>query len=228
MSFFPDRKREVVGIVGDIKLESLNETQPSPTLYVPLSQLSAPAMGGWHSFPLSLVVRSQRAPDSLVTEISNAVHEVSPQTPVRNAHTMEDLAQDSLGQQRFTMMLLGCFAGLALFLAAVGIYSVLAYNVRRRGREIGIRMALGAQVSDVLRLVVIDAIQPTFIGLAIGIVGALALGRVLSTLIYGVSATDPMTFVAVSLMLAGVAIVASLVPAYRAVRVEPVKTLRDE
>jgi ABC-type antimicrobial peptide transport system permease subunit len=89
-------------------------------------------------------------------------------------------------------------------------------------------MALGAQVSDVLRLVVIDAMQPTFIGLAIGIVGALALGRVLSNLIYGVSATDPMTFVVVSLILAGVAIVASLLPAYRAVRVEPVKTLRDE
>jgi ABC-type antimicrobial peptide transport system permease subunit len=175
-----------------------------------------------------VVVRTQRSPDALISEIRNAVHELSPETPVLNAHTMEDLADESLGQQRFTMMLLGCFAGLALFLAAIGIYSVLAYNVRRRGREIGIRMALGAQVSDVLRLVVIDAMQPTFIGLAIGIVGALALGRVLSNLIYGVSATDPMTFVVVSLILAGVAIVASLLPAYRAVRVEPVKTLRDE
>jgi putative ABC transport system permease protein len=228
MSFFPDRKREVVGVVGDIKLESLNESEPSPTLYVPMSQLSAPSFGAWRSFPLSVVVRTQRSPDALISEIRNAVHELSPETPVLNAHTMEDLADESLGQQRFTMMLLGCFAGLALFLAAIGIYSVLAYNVRRRGREIGIRMALGAQVSDVLRLVVIDAMQPTFIGLAIGIVGALALGRVLSNLIYGVSATDPMTFVVVSLILAGVAIVASLLPAYRAVRVEPVKTLRDE
>jgi ABC-type antimicrobial peptide transport system permease subunit len=141
---------------------------------------------------------------------------------------MEDMAEESIGQQRFTMMLLGCFAGLALLLAAIGIYSVLAYNVRRRGREIGIRMALGAQVTDVLRLIVIDAMQPTLIGLVIGILGALALGRVLSTLVYGVSATDPATFAAVSLILAGVAIIASLVPAYRAVKVEPVKTLRDE
>jgi ABC-type antimicrobial peptide transport system permease subunit len=228
LSFFPKQKREVVGVVGDVKLESLNEREPPPTLYVPVSQLSESSVGAWHSFPLSLVVRSERSPDTLINEIGSVVHGLNADTPIRDVHTMDDLAEESLGQSRFTMMLLGSFAGLALFLAAIGIYSVLAYNVRRRGREIGIRMALGAQISDVLKLVVMDAMQPTVIGLVIGIVGALALRRVLSTMIYGVTAADPMTFAAVSAILASVAIAATLVPAYRAVRVEPVKTLRDE
>jgi putative ABC transport system permease protein len=126
------------------------------------------------------------------------------------------------------MLLLAVFAGLALLLAAIGIYSVLSYSVKRRVREIGIRMALGAQVRDVLRLIVVEGMRPTLIGVAIGLAGALALGRVLANLIYGIKPTDPITFGAVSVLLAGVGLFASVIPAYRATRVEPMKTLRDE
>jgi len=120
------------------------------------------------------------------------------------------------------------FGGLALLLAMIGLYGVTAYGVARRQAEIGIRMALGAQARDVLRLIVIEGMQPTLIGLAIGLAGALALGRVLANLIYGVKPTDPITFGAVSVLLASVGLFASIIPAYRATRVEPMKTLRDE
>jgi len=120
------------------------------------------------------------------------------------------------------------FAGLALLLAAIGIYSVLSYSVKRRVREIGIRMALGAQVRDVLRLILIEGMRPTLIGIALGLAGALTLGRVLANLIYGVKPTDPITFGTVSVLLAAVGLFASLIPAYRATRVEPMRTLRDE
>ncbi|HYA47981.1 MAG TPA: FtsX-like permease family protein, partial [archaeon] len=130
--------------------------------------------------------------------------------------------------QRFTMLLLSGFAGLALLLAAVGIYSVLAYAVRWRVREIGIRMALGAQIRDVVGMVVADGFKPTCIGVAVGLAGALALGRVMSNLIYGVAATDPITIAAVTLLLGLVALFASIIPAYRATRIDPIRALREE
>jgi putative ABC transport system permease protein len=129
-----------------------------------------------------------------------------------------------LTQQRFTMLLLAAFAGLALLLAAIGIYSVLSYAVRRRVREIGIRMALGAQVSDVLRMVVLEGMKPTLLGVVIGLAGALALGRVLASVIYGVSARDLATFV----MTTAIGLLASVLPALRATRVDPIRTLREE
>jgi putative ABC transport system permease protein len=141
---------------------------------------------------------------------------------------MEDLITNSISQRRFNMLLFAAFAGLAVLLAAVGIYSVLAYAVRRRVREIGIRMALGAQVTDVLRLVVTEGMTPTLIGVAIGLAGALALSRVLATLIYGIHSTDPLTIASVSLLLVSIALIASLIPAYRASRIEPIKALREE
>jgi ABC-type antimicrobial peptide transport system permease subunit len=134
----------------------------------------------------------------------------------------------SLSQQRFTMLLLAGFAGLAVLLAAVGIYSVLAYAVRRRMREIGIRLALGAQIRDVLRMVVLQGMKPTLLGVVIGLIGALALGRLLSSVIYGVSARDLATFASVAVLMTAVGLLASTVPAYRATRVDPMKTLREE
>jgi putative ABC transport system permease protein len=228
MTFSFGKPREIIGIVGDVKQDGLDVSAPAATLYEPLSQLSVPSIGSWGSFPMSLVVRATSRPTSLVTAVTNAIHEVDPQTPVVEVATMDEIMTNSVAQRRFNMLLFAAFAGLALLLAAVGIYSVLAYAVRRRGREIGIRMALGAQISDVLRMVVIEGMTPTLIGMVIGVAGALALGRVLSTLIYGVQATDPLTFVGVSAILAAVALLASLIPAYRATRVEPVKALREE
>jgi ABC-type antimicrobial peptide transport system permease subunit len=141
---------------------------------------------------------------------------------------MNELISNSLHPQRSNMLLLAAFAGLALVLTAVGIYSVLSYAVRRRVREIGIRMALGASHSDVLKMVVADGMKPILLGVGIGFAVALALGRVVSSLIYGVRPTDPMTFAAVSSLLIAVGVLATIVPAYRAMRVEPVRTLRDE
>jgi predicted permease len=148
--------------------------------------------------------------------------------PVFNIRTMSARIEDSLAGERMVANLSGAFGVLALALAAVGLYGILAYSVSRRTREIGIRMALGAEINDVLRLVVIEGMAPTLLGIAVGLAGALALGRVLSTLIYGVRASDPLTIGAVSALLAAVALLATLIPAYRATRVEPMKALRDE
>src|SRR5256885_5855091 len=228
LSFYPDKVREVVGIVGDVKLDQLDSVAPSATLYFPFTQLSRSSVGSFRSFPMSLVVRSSSPSASVVPAITSAVHEIDKQTPVTDVATMDEVISNSLSQRRFNMLLLAAFAGLAVLLAAVGIYSVLAYAVRRRVREIGIRMALGASLRDVLRLIVLEGMTPTLIGMAIGLAGALALGRVLSTIIYGIHAWDPLTLAAVSTLLTMIALIASLVPAYRATKIEPIKALRDE
>jgi putative ABC transport system permease protein len=228
LTFYPDAIREVVGVVGDVKLDSLDEMRPSATLYFPLDQVSVPATGGWRSFPMTLVVRSQSGSGEFASSVSNAVHDVDRDTPLVDISSMDDLVENSLSQQRFNMLILGAFAALALVLAAVGIYSVLSYSVKRSVREIGIRLALGAPLGDVLRMVVFEAMKPTLLGVAIGMAGALALGRVLSSLIFGVRPTDPLTFLAVAALLAAVAFVASIAPAYRATKVDPMVALRYE
>jgi putative ABC transport system permease protein len=228
LTFFPDAVREVIGIVGDVKLDGLDQTRPSATLYFPLEQVSVPSTGGWRSFPMTLVVRSASRSTGLVSAVSNAVHEVDREMPLRDILTMDDLVANSLSQQRFNMLLLGAFAGLALLLAAVGIYSVLSYSVKRSVREIGIRLALGARLGDVLRMVVFEGMKPTLLGVAVGTVGALALGRVLSSLIYEVKPTDPITFLVVTALLAVIALLASIIPAYRATKVDPMVALRYE
>ncbi|MFY9528852.1 MAG: ABC transporter permease [Candidatus Acidiferrales bacterium] len=220
LTFSPERPREVVGVVGDVKQDGLDRVQPRETIYNATPQIPQTFM--------TLVVRTNSPPNSLVSAVTNAVHQVDPDEPVLDVQTMEDVVNDSLFQQRFSMLLLAAFAGLALLLAAVGIYSVLAYAVRRRVREIGIRMALGAQMSDVLRMIVAEGMRPVLIGVAIGLAGAVALGRVVASLIYGVKPSDPGTFAAVSALLAAVAFAASVVPAYRATRVDPMKALREE
>jgi len=220
LTFFPGITREVVGVVGDVKQDGLDMDMGRETIYTALPQI--------HRTRAQLVVHTSAPPSSLVSAVTNAVHQVDPDEPVLKVETMEDVVDASLFQQRFSMLLLAAFAGLALLLAAVGIYSVLAFAVRRRVREIGIRMALGAQIGDVLRMVLYDGMRPALAGVAIGLAGALALGRAVSSLIYGVSATDPTTFVAGAGLLAAVALFASVIPAIRATRVEPMKALRDE
>ncbi len=229
-TFSPLGPCEIVGIVGDIKLFGLDQVDPAATLYLPVAQMSAPApgFGEWRSFPMALVVRTASNPSNATSEITAAIHSVDPSAPVLDVRTMGDLFAESVAQRRLNMLLLAAFASLALLLAAVGIYSVLAYAVRRRVREIGVRMALGAQTADVLRLVIGDGLKPTLVGVAIGWVGSLALSRVIANLVFGVKTTDPATFAAVSGLLAAVAVVACIVPAYRATKVEPVRALQDE
>ena len=228
MTFYPGVAREIVGVVGNVKLDSLDETRPTETIYWPLDQTFAPPGEPWRSFPMSLTVRTSIDPMSAVSAVTAAVHQVDPETPVTEVLTMNQLISNSLSPQRSNMLLLAAFAGLALVLTAVAIYSVLSYAVRRRVREIGIRMALGASHADVLKMVLADGMKPILLGVGIGFAVALALGRVVSSLIYGVRPTDPLTFATVASLLIAVGVLATIVPAYRATRVEPVRTLRDE
>jgi putative ABC transport system permease protein len=228
LTFFPDVVREVVGIVGDTKLDSLDETRPVATIYHALAQLTVPPSEPWRSFPMSFAVRTNSDPINSVTAVTAAIHQAAPDLPVVDVISMNEIIAQSVSPQRFNMLLLASFAGLALILAAVGIYSVLSYTVRRRVREIGIRMALGASNKDVVQLVLTDGLKPILVGVALGLAAALALSRVVSSLIYGVRATDPLTFAAVALLLLLVGIFATILPAYRATCIEPVRTLREE
>jgi putative ABC transport system permease protein len=228
LSFFPGKVREVVGVVGDVKLDGVDQLEPNSAIYMPLTQLSAPSDHDWRSFGLDMVVRTHTAPDTLGSAVTNAVHEIDPDQAVLNLMTMDKFLADSLSPQRFNMLMLATFAGVALAMAAMGIYSVLSYMVRRRVREIGIRMALGAQIPDVLRLIVLEGMRPVIVGVALGIGAALLLGRVVAKMVYGVKPSDPATYIAVSALLAAVALVATAIPAYRATRVDPMRTLREE
>ncbi len=228
LTFYPGVSREIVGVVGDVKLDSLDENRPVATVYWPLDQVFAPPPQAWRSYPMSLAVRTGTDPMSAAAAVTSAVHQVDSETPVTDVMTMNELISNTLTPQRSNMLLLAAFAGLALVLTAVGIYSVLTYAVRRRVREIGIRMALGASRADVLKMVVTDGMKPILFGVGIGFIAALALGRVVSSLIYGVRPTDPLTFTLVASLLVAVGLLATVFPAYRATRVEPIRTLRDE
>ena len=227
LTFTPTIVRQIVGVVGDVRGDALNH-DPQDMIYTPLAQLSEFTAGDWHSFGVSLVVRTKTDPAFAAPAIVDALHSYDPSEPVTDLRTLADIVDQSLSQQRFTMMLLAAFAALALLLAGIGIYSVLAYSVRRRLREIGIRMALGAQVGDVLRLVISDGLKPALAGVVIGAVAALALAPLLAALVYGVSTRDWPTFGLVCVLLIVVALVACVAPAVRATRVEPVYILRDE
>jgi putative ABC transport system permease protein len=174
------------------------------------------------------VVRANFDPLSLATTVRQTVWEIDKDQPVSDISSMEEIVSDSVARQRFSMLLLGVFAGLALVLAAVGIYGVMSYSVAQRTREIGIRMALGAQRSDVLKMTVGQGLRLVFTGVAIGLAAAFVLTRVMATLLFGVSPTDPLTFVSISIVLIGVAVLASYIPALRATRVDPMFALRYE
>jgi putative ABC transport system permease protein len=177
---------------------------------------------------VTFVVRTSVPSATLAQPVVAAIRAIDPEQPVVDIRTMVQVLVEKLTPQRFSALLLGVFAGVALLLAAVGIYSVLSYIVRRRSREIGIRRALGARTSDVLRLVIVEGMSPVLVGVAAGTTAALASARVMSTLVFGVSASDPLTLAAVGATLALVALMASLVPAYRALRLDPVNVLRAE
>src|SRR4029079_2647940 len=176
----------------------------------------------------TFAIRTAVPPATLAQPAVAAIRAIDPQQPVADIRTMVQVLDGNLTSQRFSAVLLGAFAGVALLLAAVGIYSVLSYIVRGRSREIGIRTALGARTGDVLRLVIAEGMTPTLVGIAGGAVAALASARLLEKLVFGVSAADPLTLGAVAGTLAFVALIASVVPAYRAARVDRLDALRDE
>ncbi len=212
--------REIVGVVGDIRHAGL-DVEPTPEYYLPYQQVSV-------SF-LTLVTRTTGGDPNLIAgPFREAIRGVDKDQPVYNIRPMVQLLDESIAQRRFNMILLGGFALLALVLASIGIYGVMSYSVAQRTREFGVRIALGAQTRDVLKLVLSDALVLTVLGLALGLGGAFALTRFLSTLLYEVKPTDPTVFVTVAIVLGAVAIAACLIPARRATKVDPLVALKYE
>jgi putative ABC transport system permease protein len=177
---------------------------------------------------MSLAIHTSSDPRSLAGVVERQVQGLDPDQPVYRIRTMSELMSESMGRRRLSMFLLAIFAGVALALAAVGIYGIMSYSVAQRAHEVGIRMALGARSSDVLRMVLGQSLGLTVAGIVAGLLGSLALTNFLSSLLFDVKATDATTFLLVAVILAVVALVASLVPAYRATTVDPVDALRQE
>jgi len=212
--------REIVGVVDDVRRKGL-DSDVQPEMY--FSFVQKPERR------LNLVIRSTTEDASQLTPAARAeVKAFNPQQIIWRTQTLEQMLRTSVAPRKFNMMLLGIFAGVALVLAAVGLYGVMSYSVSWRTQEIGIRMALGAKRTDVLRMVVRQGMTMTLIGLALGLIGVIALSRVMVGLLYGVSPTDPLTFTGVSIVLLVVALLACLIPARRATRVDPIVALRSE
>jgi len=214
------REWQVVGVVGDVRHGAL-EQKASLEMYFPIKQQT-----DWGS--LDMVVRANRPVESMVSSVRTVLQGVDPDLPNSEFQTLEDIVGQAVSPRRFVTVLLGGFAALALVLALLGIYGVVSYSVTQRTNEIGIRIALGAQMVSVLKLIIGQGARMVMIGLGIGLAAAFALTRVLSSLLFGVGAGDPLTFAAIALMLTSVALLACYIPARRATRVDPMVALREE
>ena len=217
--------REIVGIVGDTKHDGLMRA-PKRQFFAPHNQFAA-SFGNTRR-AMSLVVRTAGDPRDLVRALEAAVRAKDPSLPVTNVATLDDVMANTVREQRFATTLMAGFALLAMTLAAVGIYGVISYSVSQRTREIGVRLALGANAGAVRRLVIAQGMLPAVIGVACGVAGAAGLSRFVSGLLFGVSALDLATFAAIPLLLLLLALAATLVPAVRATRVDPMQALRYE
>ena len=212
-------QREVVGVVADVKFNALNVAN-SEEMYVPLAQIPWPAT--------ALIVRSQASPQPLVAAVRAKIAELDPHLPITGISSMEDVLRASVAQPRIIMEFAGVFAGFALLLSAIGIYGVMAYTVSARKQEMGIRMSLGAESGDILKLVVGQGLRLALLGAGIGVAVSLALTRLLTSLLFGVRAADPFVFGAATLVLLIAALAACYLPARRATRVDPIIVLRYE
>jgi putative ABC transport system permease protein len=209
--------REIVGVVGDTKVDALDRMSGAQ-IYVPHAQDVS-----WNF--MALVIRTAGDAAALAPTLRREVQALDKDQPVYNVRTMEDVVVNSIGARRVSMQLFTVFAGAALLLAVLGIYGVMAYSVTLRTQEIGIRIALGAQKADVLRLVVRQGMTLTLVGVIAGLAGAFALTRLIANLLFGVGATDPTTFAAIPLLLLAVAFIACYLPARRAAKLDPMIAL---
>jgi len=210
----------IVGVVGDVKQAGLTNSV-LVEVYAPHAQVQL-------SNAMNLIVRASADPATLVAAIRRETRALDPAQPIYNVKTMKTVIADSVSDRRLTMVLLAVLSALALLLAVIGVYSVMSYTVTRSAREIGVRMALGAQARDVLKLVVGQGLTLAVIGLVIGLIAAFGLTRLMAGLLFGVSATDPLTFVLIALLLLVVTLLACYLPERRAIKVAPAVALRCE
>jgi len=225
---FEDPSRQVVGIVADLRDQGLN-SDPSPMIYIPIAQVP----DGMTAFanriiPITWVIRTKIAPYSLNAEIQSELRTATGGLPVAHVRSMEQVVVQSTARTDFNTTLLSIFAGVALLLAAIGIYGLMTYSVQQRTHEIGIRMALGASPENVRKMVVLQGMRLALIGVVIGVAAALALTRLMADLIFGVKTWDPLLFISVATLLSVVSWFAAYIPARRAFRVDPIVALRYE
>jgi predicted permease len=214
---------EVVGIVRDVRSFSMRGPDMSPGIYIPLRQAPADLLG-----QATMEIRTAGDPAIAIDGVRRTSQAIGPNLPLAGMSTQAAQIEESMGGERSLTTLLSLFSMLAIALASIGLYGVIAYSVTRRTREIGIRVAMGARRPDVLRMVLGQGMRLTLVGIGVGLMGAAAASRVLSSKLFGVTPTDPVTFAAVALLLMGVALAACYVPARRAMRVDPVVALRYE
>jgi putative ABC transport system permease protein len=216
----------IIGVVGDVKHTGL-DAAANPETYYHYLQIPAEAMNIAEG-TMALVIRTSSDPEGIVSAVRGELRSLDPGQPIFNVHSMQDVVTGSIAQPRFRTVLVSAFAGLALVLAALGLYGVVAYSVSQRMTELGVRVALGAQPSAILKLVLFHAGGLAAIGLAIGVAISFAASRIVSKFLFGIQADDPVTLVVVSLVVLLVALAASLAPGFRAARVDPVIALRAE
>jgi putative ABC transport system permease protein len=225
---FDELPREVVGIVGDVRAEALNEP-PSPIMYVPYAQVNDGVISLTNGIGAAeWIVRTKLPPFSLSVDIQRELREASDGLPVAHIRSMQQVVGESTARNDFYMMLLTIFASVALLLAAIGVYGLMAYSVQQRTQEIGVRMALGATPRQVQRMVVIQGMRLALVGLVLGVGSSLAMARLMSSMLYGVKPRDPVTIVFVAALLSAVTLLATYLPARRASRVDPMVALRYE
>lgn len=225
---YEEPPRQVIGVVADIRDHALSK-KPEPMMYVPIAQLTDGLTAADNAFsPIMWAIRTKSEPYSLIAKIRRELRIASGGLPVAHIRSMDQVSVQSTARTNFNVTLLSIFAGLAMLLAAIGIYGVMSYTVGQRVHEIGIRMALGARAGDVLSLVLRQGLSLTLVGIVIGVFGASWLTGAMKSLLFGVRPTDPLTFAIVTALLLAVALIATYIPARRATKVDPIVALRFE